>query len=166
MRKKILMTLTALLVSVATFAQFEQGKMYANANVSGMNFSYTGAEKWKFDLGSKLGYMIEDCWMATAQLDFSCRNNDTNAFTLGAGMRYYVVQNGLYIGAGANYKHTSVAGDGINDFMPTVQIGYAFFLSKTVTIEPEFYYNQSLKDHSNFSEAGIRVGVGIYLDQF
>lgn len=163
--KKVLMTMVALMMSVATFAQFEQGKLYANANMSGMNFSYTGAEKWKFDIGAKAGYMIEDCFMVTGQADFSCRNNDTNSFTLGAGVRYYVVQNGLYIGAGANYKHMSVAGASIDDFMPTVQIGYAFFLSKTVTIEPEFYYNQSFKDHSNFSEAGIRVGIGIYLDE-
>lgn len=166
MYKKLLLTVVALMMSVAGFAQFEQGKMYANANVSGMNLSYTGADKWKFDFGSKLGYMMEDSWMVTAQLNLMCRNHDTSSFSLGAGLRYYVEQNGLYVGAGANFSRFSVDGDGTSDFLPTVQIGYTYFLSKTVTIEPEFYYNQSLKDHSNFSEAGIRVGIGIYLDEF
>ena len=47
--------------------------------------------------------------------------------------------------------------------MPSVQIGYAFFLSHTVTIEPEIYYNHSFKSHSDYSTIGLRVGFGIYL---
>lgn len=154
------------MMSVVTYAQFEKGKFYANANVSGMNLSYTGGEKWKFDFGSKLGYMVEDSWLATAQVDLSCRNNDTSSLSVGAGIRYYVEQNGLYVGASANFRRLSFEGDSQSDFMPSVQIGYTYFLSKTVTIEPEFYYNQSLKDHKNLSEVGIRVGIGIYLDEF
>ena len=47
--------------------------------------------------------------------------------------------------------------------MPGLEVGYAFFVSKTVTIEPAVYYDQSFKDHSNFSTIGLKVGVGIYL---
>ena len=47
--------------------------------------------------------------------------------------------------------------------MPSVQVGYAFFLSKTVTVEPEVYYEQSFKNHSDYSKIGFRVGVGVYL---
>jgi hypothetical protein len=166
MYKKVLMTMMALVLSVSTFAQFEKEKLYANASISGMNMSYSGADKWKFDLGSKLGYMIEDNWLATALVDFSCRNNDTNMLTFGLGGRYYVQENGLFVGAGLNYRHVSVGGDAINDLMPTVQIGYVFFLNKTVTFEPEFYYNQSFKDHSQYSEVGVRLSLGIYLDNF
>ena len=50
-----------------------------------------------------------------------------------------------------------------NDVMPGVEVGYAFFLSRTVTIEPAVYYNQSLKNHSDYSEFGLKVGFGIYL---
>ncbi len=42
-------------------------------------------------------------------------------------------------------------------------MGYAFFISKTVTIEPALYYDQSLKDHSQYSTIGLKVGIGIYL---
>ena len=48
--------------------------------------------------------------------------------------------------------------------MPTIQLGYAFFLNRTVTIEPELYYNQSLKDHSDYSGFGLRIGFGIYFE--
>ena len=47
--------------------------------------------------------------------------------------------------------------------MPTVQLGYAFFLNRTVTIEPELYYNQSLKDQ-DYSGLGLRISFGIYFE--
>ena len=47
--------------------------------------------------------------------------------------------------------------------MPGLEVGYAFFVSKTVTVEPAVYYDQSLKDHSDFSTIGFKVGVGVYL---
>ena len=47
--------------------------------------------------------------------------------------------------------------------MPSVQVGYAFFVSRTVTIEPELYYEQSFKNHKDYSNFGLRIGVGVYL---
>jgi hypothetical protein len=83
-----------------------------------------------------------------------------DAVDLGVYGRYYIIQNGLYLGAGLKYKH---AGGGYNDVLPGVQVGYAFFLSRTVTIEPAIYYQQSFKDHSDFSKVGLRVGFGFYI---
>ena len=50
-----------------------------------------------------------------------------------------------------------------NDLMPGLELGYAFFVSRTVTIEPSVYYNQSFKSHTNYSTVGFRIGVGIYI---
>ena len=47
--------------------------------------------------------------------------------------------------------------------MPCIEVGYAFFVSTTVTIEPAIYYDQSFKNHSDYSKIGLRVGFGIYL---
>lgn len=47
--------------------------------------------------------------------------------------------------------------------MPGIEVGYAFFLNRTVTIEPAVYYDQSFKNHSDFSKIGLRIGVGVYL---
>ena len=52
---------------------------------------------------------------------------------------------------------------GYNDVMPGVEVGYAFFISRTVTIEPVLYYQQSFNDHSDYSKLGFRLGFGIYL---
>lgn len=161
MKKKVILMVMALAMSVTTFAQFEQGKKYFSANLSGLNLHFTGAEKWQFDIGARGGYMFSNNWMAMATLDYSYRKEGAKAFTLGASARYYVVENGLYLGAGLDYQHKG----SVDDMLPNIHIGYAFFLSKTVTIEPEFYYRQSLKDHSNYSDVGFRIGVGVYLDE-
>ena len=63
------------------------------------------------------------------------------------------------MGLGAKYVHSG----GYNDVMPGLEVGYAYFVSKTVTIEPAVYYDQSFKDHSAFSTIGFKVGVGVYL---
>ena len=47
--------------------------------------------------------------------------------------------------------------------MPGIELGYAFFLGKSVTIEPSVYYDQSIKNHSDYSKVGLKIGVGIYL---
>jgi hypothetical protein len=163
MKKKFLMMLMALTMSAATYAQFEQGKMYASAGLSGLGLNFNSNEKWKLDIMGRVGYLFADNLMVTAQGQFGYRRYEPNYFTLGAGARYYILQNGLYLGASANYVHETAAGYKVDDFRPSVQIGYAFFLSRTVTIEPELYYNQSFKNHSDFSGFGLRIGFGIYL---
>ena len=158
--KRIYLVLIAVMVAVASHAQFEAGKCYIGASLSGIGFSYNGSEKSSFGLQGKAGYLFDDNLMATAQLEWDKKNNQPSYFKAGVGMRYYSVQNGLYLGAQAHYVH---AGNAFDDFQPGLQVGYAFFLSKTVTVEPEVYYDQSFKDHSNFSTVGIRIGIGVYL---
>lgn len=154
------MLLVGLVMAVAANAQFEAGKKYIGSSLSGLDMSYNGSEKSHFGLQAKAGYLFTDDWMVTAQLSYDKQKDVSAALSLGAGARYYIVQNGLYLGASANYVH---AGGGYDDLMPSVQIGYAFFISHTVTIEPEIYYNHSFKSHSDYSKIGFRVGFGVYL---
>ncbi len=152
-----------ILSSVTSFAQFEQGKKHLSANLSGLNLSYNGTDNWNFDLQAFGGYMFEDNWMVTANAGFAHKDNSANALIFGAGLRYYVSANGLFVGAGANFTHRGYDDVKVNDLEPNVHIGYAFFVSKDITIEPSFYYNQSLKNHRDYSEVGFRIGIGIYL---
>ena len=80
-------------------------------------------------------------------------------FSVGAQARYYIEQNGLYLGGGVKLAHSG----GYNDFMPGVEVGYAFFLGKSVTLEPAIYYDQSFKKHVDYSTVGLKLGIGIYL---
>lgn len=159
MKKKIAMFIAAMMVSLASHAQFEAGKMYVGASLSGLDLSYSGMTNARFGLQGKAGYMMADDWMLTGQLSYEKQEDVPFSMSLGVGGRYYIVQNGLYLGASALYKHR----EHYDDLLPSVQIGYAFFINRTVTIEPEIYYEQSFKNHKDYSQVGLRIGIGIYL---
>lgn len=160
MKMKLTLVLFGLMMAVAANAQFEKGKKYIGASLSGLNMSYNGSEKGHFGVDAKAGYLFTEDWMATGQVSYDKQKDIPAALSIGAGARYYIVQNGLFLGASVNYLH---CGSAYDDLMPSVHIGYAFFLSHTVTIEPEIYYNHSFKSHSDYSTIGFRVGFGIYL---
>lgn len=159
--KKLALLLLFLTSVTAGFAQFEKDKKYIGASVSGMNLSYSGGEKTNLGLEARVGYMLEDNWMLTAQGGFTHYGGDQpDNILVGVGVRYYIVQNGLFLGAQAKMMH---ADHNYNDVMPGFEVGYAFFINRNVTIEPAIYYDQSFKNHSDYSKIGFRVGLGIYL---
>jgi hypothetical protein len=166
MKKSFLTLLCGLVFSLSGSAQtllptpFFQDKLYVGASLSGLDLNWNQNQKWKFDVAAKAGYLFDDNWMVTANTEYNVRNEAPNMFKAGAGLRYYFEQNGIYLGAGANYAHV----DKYDDFLPTVQVGYAFFLTRTVTIEPEVYYEQSFKNHKDYSGVGFRIGFGIYFE--
>ena len=161
MKKKIILLVTALLMTITASAQFEEGKLYSGASLTGLNLSYNGADELNLGVQAKLGYMIEDDLMLLGNASFqtSSSKGTPNSMSLGVGGRSYIEQNGIYLGVNAKFVHTK----SYNDFMPGVEVGYAFFISRTVTIEPAIYYDQRFKDHSKYSTVGLKVGFGIYL---
>lgn len=159
--KKIAVVALGLMVSVGAHAQFESGKQYCGASLTGLNLSYNGSEELSLGIQAKAGYFFEDDMMLLAQAEYkhSGLEGVKDYWALGAQGRYYIEQNGIYLGAGVKLIHTG----SYNDVMPGVEVGYAFFVSKQVTIEPAVYYDQSFKNHSDYSTVGVKVGMGIYL---
>lgn len=159
--KKIAVVALGLMVSVGAHAQFESGKQYCGASLTGLNLSYNGSEELCLGIQAKAGYFFEDDMMLLAQAEYkhSGLEGVKDYWALGAQGRYYIEQNGIYLGAGMKLIHTG----SYNDVMPGVEVGYAFFVSKQVTIEPAVYYDQSFKNHSDYSTVGVKVGIGIYL---
>lgn len=171
--KKVIFSLLCAVSALAASAQtynskpyqdrppFGEGKIYVATGFSGFDLNFSDSQKWNLSTSAKAGYLIQDNWMVLAQVGYDWHQKADNAFITGAGLRYYIEQNGLYVGMGANYVHKY---HNYDDLMPTVNLGYAFFLNRTVTIEPEIYYNQSLKNHSDYSGFGLRIGFGIYFE--
>lgn len=156
--KKVFMVIVALAMTLTASAQFEQGKMYLNTSLTGLDLSYNGSRSLHFGLEAKGGYLIEDNWMLLAKAGIDTQKGSTN-LNIGVGGRYYIIQNGIFLGANASYVHGN---GGYNDFMPGIEIGYAFFINQYVTIEPAIYYNQSVKRHGDYSTVGLKVGIGLY----
>ncbi len=159
--KKLAIMAVALLSTVTAHAQFEQGKVYCGASLSSLGLSYNGSSELNFGVHAQVGYLFADNLMGVGTLSYNHYGSSEtdDYFSVGVQGRYYIIQNGLYLGAGAKFTHVG----NYNDVLPGVEVGYAFFVSKTVTIEPALYYDQSFKDHSNYSTIGLKVGVGVYL---
>ena len=163
--KKILLTmLCGLMFSMASQAQdrlpFAKDKGYIGASLSGFDLNWSKPSSWHMNMAAKGGYLFEDDWMVTCTLGYDWYKTADKTLLAGAGLRYYIEQNGLFLGAGANYQHNAT----YDDFVPNFEMGYAFFLNRTVTLEPSVYYNMSLKDHVNYSGFGLRIGIGIYFE--
>ena len=160
--KKLVMLFISMTIALSGFAQFVQGKKYVGASLTGLDLSYSGAEDFNLGVEAKVGYLFADNLMLTGQASYQHSGNDDVAdfLSAGVGARYYIIQNGLYLGLNAKLIH---ANHNYNDLMPGLEVGYAFFLSKTVTVEPAIYYDQSFRKHSDYSKIGLKVGVGVYL---
>lgn len=153
--------LTLLLLFVATLsahAQFEQGTKYVGASLSGLNLSYSSNAKFNLGLDAEAGYFIADCVMLKANVGYE-HAHESDKVRVGAGARYYFRQNGIYLGAGAEYSHDPELK---NDIMIPVEVGYAFYLNHYITIEPAVYYKMSLHDFGGNSTVGARIGIGYY----
>ncbi|MBO6059636.1 MAG: hypothetical protein J6P67_05795, partial [Bacteroidaceae bacterium] len=84
---------------------------------------------------------------------------DFNEVVLGAGARYYFQSNGIFLGAGLQYRH-SVAQ---NDFLQLpLEVGYCYYLNQHVSIEPAIYFEPCLNKFSDGTKVGLKIGLGFY----
>ena len=156
------MALMLLLVMPAK-AQFEKGKWIVNPQISGIDFTFSQAEKAHFGIDAQVGAFVVDnvALLVNAGMDFNKRY--ANVFNLGVNGRYYFNKCGVFVGTGFNmdrWRWNSKEKD--TDVNWRLEAGYAFFLSKNVTLEPSVYYKLSMTD-MDFSEFGIKLGIGIYI---
>ncbi len=160
--KKIVMLLLVMMMTISSYAQFEKGKYFAGTSLSGLDLGYSGFKKFNIGIEATGGYLLLDDFMVRAGISWQHlgEKSHPNNFTFGIGGRYYIIQNGLFLGLNVKYMHADLR---YNDVLPGLEVGYAFFLSHTVTIEPAIYYDQSFRKHSDYSKIGLRIGFGLYL---
>ena len=159
--KHILFTLVLFFAALGASAQstpFAQGVKYVGASVSGRGLSYSSNEKFRLGLDASAGYFLADCFQLRASLGYN-HTRAVDDVSVGAGVRYYFDQCGVFVGAGAEYDHFTPSN---NDVMIPCEVGYAFFLNRNITLEPSVYYKMSLHDFSNNSTVGVKIGLGIY----
>ena len=85
-----------------------------------------------------------------------------DVYTIGTGGRFYFNKTGVYLGAGIDLnRYRMKGGHSGTEWGLGIEAGYAYFLSKTVTIEPAVYYKWRFND-SDLSKFGIKIGFGFY----
>ena len=97
--------------------------------------------------------------LLNAGVNWNYSGSDLDVYTLGVGGRYYFDKVGVFLGANVNVNRRDW-GHGIDDtkYSFGLEAGYAFFLSRTVTLEPAAYWDVN-SDRSRF---GLKVGFGFY----
>lgn len=74
--KKLVLAAAALLVSLGANAQFESGKQYCGASLTGLNLSYNGSQDLNFGVQAKAGYFVEDDWMLLGHVEYTHSGQD------------------------------------------------------------------------------------------
>ena len=161
MKKVLLIMFLAVMTVTNGYAQFEQGKKYVGASMSGLELSYSDMEDFRLGFQAQAGYFCMDNWMLSTHLAYGYDGSADakHNVSVGAGTRYYFDDWGVFLGANVNFVHQF---HNCNDVRPGVEFGYAFFLNGHVTIEPAVYYEHSFKNNTDFSKCGLRIGFGYY----
>lgn len=156
--KKILLLICMVLGTLTANAQFAQGTKYVSASLSGLGLSYSSNQKFRLGVDATAGYFMADCLMLKGNVTYD-HTKEIDDISVGAGLRYYFDQCGVFMGAGADYVHYTPSD---NDVQIPVEVGYAFFVNRFITIEPSLYYKMSLDSFSQKSTVGVRIGLGFY----
>lgn len=159
------MAVLVAVTSLGAFAQFEKNTSYLNTSLTGLNMSYSKDAKFTFGLDATGGYFFEDAWMLYGRFGYDHQyvkgdGNDVNNLSIGAGARYYIRQNGLYLAAGLKYEHANRHHGNYLDITP--EVGYCYYLNHYLSVEPALYYDLCVNHFSAGSKVGLRVGFGFY----
>jgi hypothetical protein len=161
--KKALLSLALVLAgSICANAQFEKGKKYIGATLSNVEMTYSKTKDFNFGMNLNGGYFIDKDIMAKGELGYGYEGK-ASSFNLGAGMRYYFERNGIFVGAAGEVKWHEYSG--YHDkflFYTPVEVGYAFFINRHVTVEPSVYYKVCLNEFKDHCELGFKIGFGVY----
>jgi hypothetical protein len=163
--KKILFTACVLLTSLGANAQFEKNSWVVNPTITGVEYSYSDANKNHLGLNAQGGAFVIDNVALLLKMGGDWTKT-VNMYSVGVGGRYYFSNTGIYAGSGLYFTRWAHNNDreqqGHRDeYGLTIDLGYAFFLSRTVTIEPAVYYDLSFKDN-DLSKFGLKLGFGFY----
>jgi len=196
--RKIVTVIAFALIGSGAFAQFNQGRMLVGGSLGFSaqtnktktdNATNTNYRMTSFSLTPDFGYFIIDHLAVGAGLGISTTStkfdgsdvkNSSSVFTLSPFARYYV-DPGVFLQANVAFgSHSDKRTDQVGTVTQTVTtkggvmgwgvaLGYAYFLTDNVAIEPMFGYSSvSAKDKDNDSKdvtGGVYLNVGfqIYL---
>ena len=171
--KKILAGLLMALTTLSANAQFEGGKKYIDASFSGLSLSYSKQEKLRFDIDATAGAFVARDVLVYGRFGLDQKKvtlekygkeygKYLNELVIGVGGRYYIEQNGIYLGLGFEYGHMENAAHKYDNFYLTPEVGYAFFVNQYITIQPAVFYDICLNNFSDASKIGLKIGLGFY----
>ena len=139
-------------------AQFDESTYIVNASVTGLNIAYNETEKLNAEVDISAGSFVMDNFAILGNIGSKFNNNGNQKFYIGADARLYT-NFGIYLGAGLEYNYLRATD--WKGMMYDLHLGYAYFLSRTVAIEPAFYYKHAFNEKDKY-DYGFKIGFGCY----
>ena len=156
--KRWILAILFVTVSVTASAQFEKETADVSGGLTGLSMSYNSDSDFSLGVSALGGYFVEDRLMMYAKGEFM-HTDYADQVALGLGVRYYLKNDGFYVGTGFQYQYITSS---VNVVQCCPEVGYAYFLNEYITVEPAVYYNIGLNDFKNGSVLGLKVGIGIF----
>ncbi|MEL7004857.1 MAG: outer membrane beta-barrel protein [Bacteroidota bacterium] len=170
--KKITLSALALLLTIVSFSQTDQGRILVGVG-SNTSFSSTSIDgnddnDNTFSIGLNGGYFIIDNLVAGASLSF-LRNTQgdfsSNAFGIGPFVRGYYEM--FFAEAGVSFFDNNAESD-FGEFDSSGNqinfgLGYAAFINDYISVEPSLNYSIGGGDFDGINTFSLNVGFAIYL---
>ena len=161
MKKRFMLMLVTLMLTLGAQTQFEQGTWYSSISTTGFELSHSDATKARLALSANVGNFIADNIALLVGVDGDFYDNHTQ-LGVGTQVRYYFQTCGVYGGLGVQYSYTKVGDFDKSLMFLTPEVGYTFFLNRYLTIEPAVYYRMNFSDFDAYSKFGLKLGFGFY----
>ena len=161
MKKRFMLMLVTIMLTLGAQAQFEQGTWYFNVSTTGLELSHSESTKARLALSANVGNFVADniALIVGMNGDFY---DSVSQFGVGTQARYYFQTCGVYGGLGVEYAYTKIGDFDKSLFYLTPEVGYTFFLNRNLTIEPAVFYRMNFSDFDRWSKFGLRLGFGFY----
>lgn len=151
--KKIL-AIVCMFVATLTFAQTQAGQSFVGVRATNLGFSTTDGQT-SVAVGADVGHFVANNLAVVGNVGFQIadtRNSETSGFAYGAGLKYYL---GGVVPVQVDWNGTAVGGDNrVYRSNVGTSLGYAFFLTPKVSLEPTLRYNISLNDNQKNTFSG------------
>lgn len=175
MKRQFLSFALLLAAGTAAHAQFHAGTKYVAASISGLDANYSKTAKFNLGLNADAGYYFADGWMARGNFNYN-HAKSLDGFALGAGVRYSFLQNGIFIGAGLEYKFDKYTNT-TTKLIQTITTDKTYYVDPALGINPdadpvvntvidEKIVETTSKERVNNIRVPIEIGYTFYLNRF
>ncbi|MBB4804346.1 outer membrane protein W [Flavobacterium nitrogenifigens] len=126
-------------------------------NTSFQLYSSDGESSWS--IGAEGGYFVADNLAVKLGMGYNDFGHSSNAFSYKVGAKYYLLNK---FPLEASYTGASIKDANENPSYLGLQAGYAWFVSKNISIEPGLRYNVTLNEDYGKDVFQLNVGFALH----
>lgn len=164
MKRKLAALALFAAMAATGWAQFETGTKYVGASISGLSLNYSKAADFSFGLDATGGYYFADSWLLKGNFGYGHKKSYDD-FTIGAGVRYNFLQNGIFLGTGLEYQFQNFGKTPVTEFVKVQEPQIDEVTGETILVDRLEERMVMRKLRENNIRIPIEIGYTFYLNQ-